>query len=247
MTPITRLSDLSVLEFRRYTLREGERRNFALYFESFFPEAFQQLGALALGQFFELENPRRFTWIRGFRDGEARAAVNAAFYDGPLWKEHAARMNDRMVDSDNVLLLRPLDPGRGVPVLPAVDPVAEEAGARGILAAQIFTVKEGQVEALAAKAEPVFALYRAAGAREAGLLATYAGPNTFPRHPVREDGPHLVWLGIFPDEEALKSRYRPLAESSRERLAETGLLRGPAELVTLEPTRRSRLRWLPGG
>ena len=113
------------MEFRRYTIKAGEREHFARYFEAWFPEAFQQLGALALGQFYERGTPSRFTWFRGFPDLDARAAVNTAFYYGPLWKEHAATMNDRLVDSDNVLLLHPLEPGRGIPVLPAVDPLSD--------------------------------------------------------------------------------------------------------------------------
>ena len=50
------LTDFQVIEFRRYTIRDGEREHFAQYFESYFPEAFQQLGAVAVGQFLERGN-----------------------------------------------------------------------------------------------------------------------------------------------------------------------------------------------
>src|SRR6266852_4496296 len=46
-------SEFQVFEFRRYAITEGEREHFAQYFESYFPEAFQQLGAIAAGSFFE--------------------------------------------------------------------------------------------------------------------------------------------------------------------------------------------------
>jgi hypothetical protein len=59
----TPLSDFQVFEFRRYTIKEGEREHFAQYFESYFPEAFQQLGAIAAGSFFEQADPSGFTWI----------------------------------------------------------------------------------------------------------------------------------------------------------------------------------------
>jgi hypothetical protein len=36
----------------------------------------------------------------------------------------------------------------------------------------------------------------------------------------------------------------PLTERSLQSLSATGLLRSPPELVILDPTRRSRLRWL---
>jgi hypothetical protein len=88
MDRIKHLNDFQVIEFRRYIIKEGEREHFAEYFESYFPEALQQLGAIAFGQFFERKNPVRFTWIRGFKNTDARAIINAGFYYGPLWKEH---------------------------------------------------------------------------------------------------------------------------------------------------------------
>ena len=237
--------DFQVIELRRYAIKEGERDHFARYFESYFPEAFQQLGAIAYGQFLERKNGSWFTWLRGFENIDARATVNAAFYYGPLWKEHASAMNDRMLDSDNVLLLRPLSPERGIALLPAVDPVADERGAQGVVVAQIFAVKANSVEAFAQQAEPTFARYRAAGARDAGVLVTLDVPNNFPKLPFRTDGPYLVWLGILKDNQTLEKRFAPVAERSLQSLSATGLLRGTPELVLLDPTRRSRLRWLP--
>jgi len=91
------------------------------------------------------------------------AVANAAFYYGPVWKEHKKTLNDLMTDSDNVMLLRPLGPERGVPILPAVDPVTEVKGAQGIVVAQIFALKANSVEAFAKAVETTFASYRAAG------------------------------------------------------------------------------------
>jgi len=241
---VAHLKDFQVIELRRYKVREGQRENFARYFESFFPEAFQQIGAIAFGQFFERGNPERFTWLRGFRNMDARAAANGAFYFGPLWKEHRSTLNELILDNDDVLLLEPLDPGRGITVLPAVDPVREPAGARGVVVAQIFAVEPGGVSALARAAEPAFAAYRAAGAREAGVLVTLDVPNNFPQHPVRADGPYLVWLGILEGDRVLEERFAPLAERSSQALSATSLLRGAPELVVLDPAPRSRLRWL---
>jgi hypothetical protein len=235
----------TVLELRRYEVQEGEREHFARYFESYFPEAFQQLGAMIFGQFFERRNPGRFTFLRGYPNVDARATVSASFYYGPLWSEHASTLNRRLLDFENVLLLRPLDAARSLLLCPAVDPVAEEEGARGVVVAQIFAVQADRSLALARLAEPAFAEYRAAGAREAGVLVTLDVPNNFPRHPFRTDGPYLVWLGVLEDDAALESRFRPLAERAAGSLSASGLLRGAPELVVLDPTRRSRLRWLP--
>jgi len=238
------LQDYPVIEFRRYTVREGEREHFAKYFETYFPEAFQQLGAMALGQFVERDKPRGFTWIRGFHSMDERAKINAAFYYGPVWKEHKATLNGLMTDSDNVLLLRPVSPSDRVLVLPAVDPVTESAGAQGRVVAQIFAVKPGEVGAFTDHFARMFSAYASSGVRQAGLLATLDVPNNFPQLPVRTDGPFVVWLGIVPDPKALESSFLPLAKQNLKALTDSGLLRGEPEIVILEPTHRSRLRWL---
>jgi len=230
------MSDFPVIEFRRYTTAAGQRASFATYFETLFPEAFQQLGAMALGQFAERDNDNGFIWLRGFRNYEDRAIVNAAFYYGDVWKEHKSTLNGLMTDSDNVLLLRPLQPERGVPALPAVDPVREPHGAQGVAIAILCTLKPGSVDKFAALAEPSFRRYREAGVHETGVLVTLDAANNFPQLPVRSDGPHLVWLGVAENEQALAAARDVRA------LAATDLLRAAPEVIVLEPTRRSRLR-----
>jgi hypothetical protein len=240
---VTHLPPFTVVELRRYALRDGEALAFARCFDSFFPEAFQQLGAIIFGQFVERAPGAAFAWLRGYPDMDTRLAVNRAFYDGPLWKEHAAATNDRLRDHTNVLLLTPIA-GRAVPVLPAVDPIREPAGARGVAVAQVFAVAPHGLAAFTREAEAAFARYRDAGLREAGALVTLDAPNNFPRHPVRTDGPHVVWLGLAEDDRALSTRFMPLADRILPTLAATGLLRSPPEQFVLEPSGRSRLRWL---
>jgi hypothetical protein len=241
---VEQLKDFQAIEFRRYTIKPGEREHFAQYFESYFPEAFEQMGAIAFGQFFERNHPTGFTWIRGFHTISDRPIVNAAFYYGPLWKEHRSTLNNLITDSDNVLLLRPLNPESQIPVLPAVDPVTEAHGAQGVVVAQIFPVKANSVDAFAQAAQPAFAGYRAAGARDAGILVTLDVPNNFPQLPIRTDGPYLVWLGILPDNQVLQQQMNPVFERSLASLSATGLLRGAPELIILDPS-HPRLRWLP--
>jgi quinol monooxygenase YgiN len=236
-------SHYTVIELRRYKIKEGRREDFARYFDTLFPEAFQQLGALALGQFTEPEVPDRFTWLRAFRDMDARAVANSAFYYGPVWKEHRQTLNDLMVDSDDVLLLHPIDAAHGVPVLPAVDPVREPHGAHGVVVAQIIPVQPHSVQRFAEAAMPAFAAYRNAGARDAGVLATLDVRNNFPQLPVRTDGPFVVWLGVFDSLETV-NRFRTHAAQAASQFANSGLLRGQPTLLILSPTPRSRLRWI---
>lgn len=239
-----RLSDFQVIEFRRYVIKDGQRRNFTQYFDIYFPEAFQQLGTIVAGSLLERQNQSNFIWIRGFHTLDDRAALNGLFYAGSVWSEHRKTMNDLIDNADNVLLLRPLNPERGVAVLPAVDPVTEPNGAQGIVVAQIFAIKENSVDDFARQAETTFASYRLAGAREAGVLVTLDVKNNFPQLPFRTDGPFLVWLGILRDDQTLQGFIR-VADRSLTSLTATGLFRSAPELVVLDPTPRSRLRWLP--
>ena len=192
---------------------------------------------MALGQFTENGNPNSFLWLRGFASWEQRAVVNAAFYYGPVWKEHKATLNGLMTDSDNVLLLRPLHPGSGVPVLPTVDPVLEPDGAQGEAVALMCAVRHGQLERFAEIAAPAFAAWREAGWREAGTLVTLDMPNNFPQLPVRGDGPHLVWLASAAPGTPPPA-WELLSGIARELLVE------PPEAILLRPTPRSRLRWI---
>lgn len=237
-------SDFAVIEFRRYTVRDGERENFAKYFDAYFPGAMQQLGAIAAGQFFERENPSHFTWIRGFRSMDERAKANANLYYGPVWKEHRELMNGLMTSFDNVLLMESVVPGGGIAVLRPVDAVKEVDGMKGVALAHIFPIKTGSLKEFMRHAEGEFAAYGSAALRETGRFVTSDVPNNFPQHPVRMDGPFVVWFGIARDD-ATMEEFRGVAVRAAKSLEGTNLLRGTPELVILDPTSRSRMRWLP--
>ena len=97
--------------------------------------------------------------------------------------------------------------------------------------------------AFAQEAESTFARYRDAGVREADVLVTLDAPNNFPQLPVRTDGPYLVWLGTVENESSLKS-FAHLLESAQQSLSGRDLLNAAPEIVVLDPTKRSRLRWI---
>jgi hypothetical protein len=245
MESVKHLQDNQVIEFRRYVTKDAERAHFVKYFDAYFPEAFEQLGAMVFGQFTERGNPNHFTWLRGFKDLSTRPIIESAFYYGPVWKEHRIKVNAILPDSDNVMLMRPMHPERGVLVLPAVDPVTEENGAQGIVVAQIFSVKKGSEDTFAKQAEQAFAAYDVAGVRTAGVLVSLYVPNNFPQLPIRGDGPFLVWLGVIRDDAALTQLAHRMT-SAEHALATGGLLRNAPERLVMDPTPRSRLRWLNG-
>jgi hypothetical protein len=198
---------------------------------------------MVFGQFHERGNADHFTWLRGFKDINARPIINSAFYYGPLWKEHRIKVNAILPDSDNVMLLRPADAEDGIPVLPAVDPVDEPDGAHGIVVAEIFPVNKGSEDAFAKQARAGLARYAAAGVRPAGVLVSLDVPNNFPQLPIRGDGPWVVWLGVVRDAASLETLEAAMTDAQKGFDA-TGLLRGAPERLVMDPTPRSRLRWL---
>lgn len=119
--------------------------------------------------------------------------MNAAIYDGPVWREHAATMNARLVDHTDVLFQRPLTPDRGLRVMLAVDPVQDIGASRGVLVAHVLALTPDAAADNARCAEPVWSAWREAGLREAGALISLDVPNDYPRLPYRMDGPHIVW------------------------------------------------------
>jgi hypothetical protein len=239
--------NFTVFEFRRYIITDGNRDKFAANFDAYFPDAFEQIGAIVVGEALERKNPNGFTWLRGFHTFNDRAIDNALFYYGPVWQEHKKPTNDLLVDNDNVMLLKPLSPEREPMVYPSVDPITGPTGAHGIVVAQIFNVQPHQVDAFARAAESTFARYRAvAGVREAGVLVTLDTTNNFPILPIRKDVPFLVWLGVVKDEATLDHGLQPVVDHAAAALTGTGLLRGAPEWVVMDPTRRSRLRWWDG-
>lgn len=235
-----------VVELRRYPVAPGQRPTFAKYYEAWFPEAFEQLGSLIFGEFLERGNQNNFTWIRGFHTVEDRAIVDAEFYYGPVWREHKDLLNNLLpgVD-DNVLELHALNAQTEVPALPAVNPVTEPKGAQGVVVAEIYAVKQEELQPFSERALQAFVRYDVQGVRTAGVLVTLDAPNNFPLLPFRTDGAYLVALHILRDESVLKDTFDPLLARTKQELTATGMLRRPPDVLVLDPAKRSRLRWLP--
>src|SRR3954454_7711842 len=94
-------------ELRQYILRPGQRDVLIELFDREFVETQEATGMKIIGQFWDLDHSNRFVWVRGFSDMDSRKQALADFYGGPVWKTHRDAANTTMIDSDNVLLLRP--------------------------------------------------------------------------------------------------------------------------------------------
>src|SRR5215467_988789 len=99
-----------IVELRQYTLHQSQRDMLIELFERAFIEPQQAVGITVIGQFRDLEDPNRFVWLRGFPDMDKRLTALPALYGGPMWQKHREEANATLVDSDNVLLLRPARP-----------------------------------------------------------------------------------------------------------------------------------------
>ncbi|TIS38182.1 MAG: NIPSNAP family protein, partial [Mesorhizobium sp.] len=102
-----------IVELRQYTLKPGDRETLIALFDREFIESQEAVGMTVIGQFRDLDRPDMFVWLRGFADMEARRKALTAFYEGPVWAEHRDAANATMIDSDDVLLLKPAWPDAG--------------------------------------------------------------------------------------------------------------------------------------
>ena len=235
------LASCTVVELRQYTLHPGQRDVLIALFEREFVEPQEAVGMTLFGQFRDLDAPDRFVWLRGFADMPARAEALHAFYDGPVWQAHRDAANATMIDSDDVLLLRPARAGSGfaVPARPATD-----AHRPGVVVATLCHFDAPVDDATLATAVDTLApLLERTGARVLATLVTETAPNTFPRLPVREGEYVLAWFSAFDSIEAHARHVDALASDAAWRAAWHAFshtLRR-SETLRLLPTPRSRL------
>ena len=156
-----------------------------------------------IGQFRDLNNPDRFVWLRGFSDMDARATQLQAFYSGPVWKAHRDAANATMIDSDNVLLLRPASPTSGFQLEHVSRAPVGSIVKQDLLVATIYHLDKRKAVDFPTFFEREFQPpLTKAGISVLASFVTETHPNTFPRLPVREDANVFVWFSRFPDRDA---------------------------------------------
>lgn len=229
-----------IVELRQYTLHPGRRDELIELFDREFVETQEAAGMTVLGQFRDLDAPDRFVWLRGFDDMPSRAEALKSFYGGPVWQQHRDAANATMVDSDNVLLLRPATPRGG---FPAPAPTAPPS----LLLATIWHGRKPFDRAFADFFEQrVRPVLTETGAEPLAHLQSEHAPNTFPALPVRLNEEVFVWFARFPDQARLDDHLTRLSHSApwRDEILPTlsaHWTRTP-EHLRLSPTQRSALR-----
>jgi hypothetical protein len=237
-----------VVELRQYTLRPGQRDVLIDLFDRELIESQEAAGMAIVGQFRDLDDPDRFVWIRGFASMPSRAQALASFYGGPVWKAHRAQANATMIDSDNVLLLRPVTTRSGFPAPAATRlPIGHTPAATSRILVTLYHRDQPFDRAFAdffdRQARPVLI---ETGATPLAYLQTEHAENTFPALPVRTGENVFVWLACFPSTARLDGYLRQLERSAswQDRVlpALSAMITGVPQQLRLAPTARSLLR-----
>ena len=225
-----------VVELRQYTLHPGRRDELIALFDREFVETQEAVGVTVIGQFRDLDAPDRYVWLRGFADMAARKSALEAFYFGPVWQAHREAANATIIDSDNVLLLKPL-PGTAGFQLGGRRPVGSEGAGGGVVLAVVHRVSGADDPLVARFQNQIAPRLAKAGSSPVAAFVTETSANTFPRLPVREGEQVLVWLAILPDAAALDAA---LTQAQSDPDLE-GLFASVLQVLRLQPTARSRL------
>ena len=251
--PNANLSASPVVELRQYTLKPGKRETLVELFDSRLIEDQEKAGMTIIGQFRDLDRPDMFVWLRGFDSMEARKNALTRFYDGPAWAMHRDAANATMIDSDDVLLLKPAWPGAAFDLSGSqrdTGPNPEKAGEgnrlNGIVAVRIHHLRSAAETRFVRRFETsVIPLLKTLGARVLAAFLTEHAENSFSRLPVRAGENVFIAVTGFANAEALASHEAALAASPEwQSFAEAAKadLAKPAEFLRLSPTSRSLVR-----
>jgi hypothetical protein len=237
-----------IVELRQYTLHPGQREALITLFDREFVESQEELAMVILGQFRDLDDPDRFVWLRGFETMPSRAQALASFYGGPVWKANSAAANATMIDSDNVLLLRPASARSGFPARGMTRPPTGHAKSPSsvILATIYYRDHPFDQEFLGFFDSLVRPALAKAGVAPFACLQTEYAENTFPSLPVRTGEHAFVWFARFSTMARARAYEDRLShpDSWQEKTMPgvSQMVTGATERLWLTPTARSLLR-----
>jgi len=231
-----------IVELRQYTVHPGKRDVLIDIFDREFIESQEALGVRVIGQFRDLDDSDRFVWLRGFRDMTSRAQGLRDFYGGPVWKQHRDDANATMIDSDNVLLLRPARSTSGFsPVASERPPPSSHRVGSGLVVASIYALDKASAAAFIDYVEDELRpALTDLGAPMLAYFVTESSANNFPALPVREGEHVFTWFAGFPDRKIGEGTIQGRGELGVSIPTAPGMQR-PMQVLRLLPTARSLL------
>ena len=230
-----------IVELRQYVLHPEKRDILIDLFDREFIDPQEALGMTVIGQFRDLDDPDRFVWLRGFHDMKRRAEGLQGFYDGPVWKEHRTAANATMIDSDNVLLLRPVTAASGFSPHGVRRALGGANASDGMVVAVVYPFLKADGETAVDYIEGALRpALLAIGARLLACLVSEDSPNNFPRLPVREDAEVLVWFAGCAEISAAERLVTHDGELSAS-ITRPPRAGPPLQVLRLVPTSRSAL------
>jgi hypothetical protein len=152
-----------------------------------------------------------------------------------------------MIDSDNVLLLRPALPTSGFSLenLKRAPVGADEIPTSLVVATIYYFAGPVAADFMKFFKHILRPMAESLGATISASFVTENSENTFPALPVRVGENVFVWFSIFPDLTAYENYLAALSRSeewrSKVSTALTRYLKREPELLKLSPTARSRL------
>ena len=236
-----------IVELRQYTLHPGKRHLLIDLFDGEFIEPQEALGMKIIGQFRDVEKRNRYVWLRGFRDMGSRARALQDFYGGPVWKAHREAANATMIDSDNVLLLRPasLTSGFSLENKERSQAGANEARQELVVATIYYFDAPVSADFVDFFEQTVKPAVINTGASILAYFVTEDSANTFPALRVREGEDVFVWFSRFENQVAYELHFAALGRSAhwRDEISKelAHRLKQAPEVVKLSPTARSLL------
>ncbi len=222
------------VELRCYRMKPARRDDLISLFEAQFIESQESCGMVPIGHFRDLDDADAFVWLRGFRRFEDRAAALHAFYnESDAWKKNRDAANDTLIDSDDVLLLRPARENRGFDLHGAVRPSRDEAD----VSARFVWIAAVMLDAPASEA--TITAFESLAPPNVGYFVSEERANEFPRLPVREGEHAFVACGVCDTLDALQESREAIETRFLPSIVERPL---SAHHFRLRPARRSLLR-----
>jgi hypothetical protein len=231
-----------IVELRQYTLRLGRRDALIELFDSRLVESQEATGMTIIGQFRDLDRPDRFVWLRGFQDMVERARSLAAFYGGPVWRASSAAANATMIDSEDVLLLRPARPHSAFQLDGSTRQEGADRNGDGVVEATILYLDGSAATSRAVDLfeEAIAPAVAEVGGRMLAYFVSESSENTFAALPVREGEDVLVWCVGYADRQRLERASMRGGDLAHAAAGALGTVRSP-DVLRLAPTPRSRL------